>query len=100
MDAQRLSMRGLARRIDPDNVERARRNLIRWMHEGIQPGRTARIDVARALGIDHAELEDDDEEADPMVVLFNAVKAVVRVVSAEKERGASEQVGVKERETD
>jgi hypothetical protein len=57
MDAQSLSMRGLARRIDPDNVERARRNLIRWMHGGIQPGRNNRIEVARALGINPEELE-------------------------------------------
>jgi hypothetical protein len=79
LDAQRLSMRGLARRIDPDNVERARRNLIRWMHSTTQPSRLSRLDVAQALGIDPAELEDDDEESDPVAALFNAVRAVVRI---------------------
>ena len=69
MDTQRLSMRGLARRIDPGNIERARRNLIRWIHGGITPGRNSRNDVARALGIDPSELEDDDEETDLAAVL-------------------------------
>jgi hypothetical protein len=78
MDAQQLSMRGLARRIDPDNIERARRNLIRWIHQGIQPSRANRLDVARALGIDPGELE-DDKEADPLTDLANAVRALVRV---------------------
>jgi transcriptional regulator with XRE-family HTH domain len=88
LDAQRLSMRGLARRIDPDNVERARRNLIRWMYGETRPSRLSRIDVARALGIDPSELEGDgDEEADPVVDLVNAIKALVR---AELQAAAAE----------
>jgi hypothetical protein len=80
MDAQRLSVRGLARRIDPGNLDRARRNLHRWLDEGIVPGRISRLEVATALGIDAAELEgdEDDEEADPMVDLFRAIRAIVR----------------------
>jgi transcriptional regulator with XRE-family HTH domain len=66
MDAQKLSMRGLARRIDPSNIDRARRNLIRWLHEGIRPGRQSRRAVARALGIDPEELEEDDADADSL----------------------------------
>lgn len=75
---QRLSVRALARRIDPINLDRARRNLHRWLDEGIAPGRNSRADVARALGIDAAELDEDDEEADPVAALVKAIKALVR----------------------
>jgi hypothetical protein len=77
MDAQQLSMRGLARRIDPDNIERARRNLIRWIHQGTQPSRANRLDVARALGIDLSELEEDEEESDPVADLFKAFERFI-----------------------
>lgn len=77
MDAQRLSTRALARRIDPANVDRARRNLIRWLHEGISPSRSSRADVARALGINASDLE-DDEEADPVAALAAVIRALVR----------------------
>ena len=79
MDAQSLSVRALARRIDPANLDRARRNLHRWLDEGMSPSRTSRVGVARALGIDPSELEDDDEESDPLDALANAIKALVRV---------------------
>ena len=84
MDAQRLSMRGLARRLDPENVERARRNLIRWYYEGIKPGRRNRLDVARVLGIDPAELEDDDEEGDPLAALDAFLRQRVRALILEE----------------
>lgn len=78
MESQKLSIRGLARRMDAENVDRARRNLHRWLDEGIAPGRASRREVAAALQIDHAELEgDDDEEADPVVDLFTALMRVV-----------------------
>ena len=91
MDAQRLSMRGLARRIDPNNIERARRNLIRWMHEGIQPARVNRIDVARALGIDPAELEEeDDADADWSATLAAVLERRMREIVEELQARTAE----------
>jgi hypothetical protein len=60
--AQDLTIRGLARRMDPDNLNRARRNLHRWLDEGISPSMASRAEVAVALGIAEVELSDDDEE--------------------------------------
>ena len=78
MFSQELSIRGLARRMDPQNVDRARRNLHRWLDEGIRPGRASRREVAAALGIEQAALEgDDDEESDPVSALMNALFRVI-----------------------
>jgi hypothetical protein len=77
MSAQQLSVRGLARRMDPINVDRARRNLHRWLDEGIKPGRASRREVATALRIEAAELE-DDEESDPVAVLVAAFRQIMR----------------------
>lgn len=64
MEEQGLSVRGLARRMDPSNVERARRNLHRWLDEGIAPNRASRREIASALGVDSESLSGaDDEEA-------------------------------------
>lgn len=65
MSAQELSVRALARRMDPANLDRARRNLHRWLDEGISPSRASRTEVAVALGIAEAELADAEEEDDP-----------------------------------
>lgn len=51
MKQQGLSVRGLARRMDPANLNRARRNLHRWLDEGIVPGRSSREELAVALGL-------------------------------------------------
>jgi hypothetical protein len=78
MDTRRLSVRALARRMDPANIDRARRNLHRWLDEGITPNRTSRMDVARALGLDVSELEEsEDEEADPVSALMHALERYV-----------------------
>lgn len=95
MDAQGLSVRALARRIDPANLDRARRNLHRWLDEGMQPTRTSRVAVARALGVDVSELEedDDDEEGDIQAVLTAWVTTIVRAeilrVAAAAEGGSA-----------
>lgn len=81
LTAQRLSIRALAKRIDPHNVERARRNLHRWLDEGIAPSVVGRAEVADALGIPVAELdgdEDDEEEDDAVAALMSALRRVVR----------------------
>lgn len=79
MAVQKLSVRGLARRMDPENVDRARRNLHRWLDEGITPGRASRSEVAAALGIKAHELvEDDEEESDMSMHLLHALRRFVR----------------------
>lgn len=67
MARQGVSIKGLARRIDPTNVDRVRRNLHRWLDEGILPHRSSRREVATALGLDEHAL-DDDEESDPVSI--------------------------------
>lgn len=75
MKTQGLSIKGLARRMDPENVERARRNLHRWLDEGISPNRQSRREIADALGVDAPSLDgDDDEESDPVKDLMRALE--------------------------
>ena len=93
MDAQSLSVRALARRIDPANLDRARRNLHRWLDEGMSPSRTSRVGVARALGIDPSELEDDDEESDPVADLYKAFERFIDHVQWGRRSAASESGG-------
>lgn len=84
MTNQGLSIKGLARRIDPENVERARRNIHRWLDEDITPQKAKRRDVAVALGLDEHALDEDDEEADPVADLVNAVRDLVAELRAAK----------------
>ncbi len=79
LDRQKLSVRKLARTLDPERPDVAKRNLARWIGGYNSPSRISRIAVAEALGM-HPEalLEDDDEEADPLVALMNALRRVVR----------------------
>lgn len=63
MASQELSVRALARRMDPANLNRARRNLHRWLDGGITPGRASRVAVAEALGLPEGELDDEEDEA-------------------------------------
>lgn len=65
MGTQGLSVRGLARKIDPNNVDRVRRNLHRWLDQGLSPHRASRREVAVALGLDEHALDDDEEDALP-----------------------------------
>lgn len=60
MAAQGLSVRGLARRIDPENIDRARRNLHRWFDDGMTPVPASRRKVAVALGLDEHALDGDE----------------------------------------
>lgn len=79
LDRQRVSIRTLAKRLDSERPEVARRNLARWIGGYNSPSRLNRIAVAHALGIPpEAFLEDDDEEEDPLVALMSALRRVVR----------------------
>lgn len=75
MAAQGLSIRGLARKIDPANIDRARRNIHRWLDEGIAPSRASRREVAVALGVTEGELaSEDDPESDLFAALVSALR--------------------------
>jgi hypothetical protein len=83
--AQNLSIRGLARRIDPEQLNRARRNLHRWLDEGIVPSTASRVVVAHALGIPTEELTDDeDDEDDPAMSLDALLRIRVRQIMREE----------------
>src|SRR5689334_238052 len=76
---QNLTIKGLARRIDPKNVNRARRNLHRWLDEGIDPSKASRREVAVALGLAEDAL-DDDEESDMAAALVEALRPFAPVL--------------------
>jgi transcriptional regulator with XRE-family HTH domain len=77
MKEQNLSIRGLARRMDPDNLNRARRNLHRWLDEGIVPGRASRDELAEALGIPPDEIA-PARDMDPFASLGESIADVLR----------------------
>jgi transcriptional regulator with XRE-family HTH domain len=70
---QNISIRQLARQIDPKSPEVARRNLSRWI-AGTRPTKGSRVLVAHALGVDPSHFDEDDEEEDSeMADLFRAL---------------------------
>lgn len=77
LDKQGLSARGLARRMRPDRVEDARRNIARWLAADAErsnsPSASGRREVAVALGLDENHFDDDEEEADPWTLMLRAV---------------------------
>lgn len=88
LDGRGMSLRSLARRLNPQHPEVARRNLARWIGGYNEPSRINRIAVARAFGMpDDSFLDEDDEESDPLVkalmpVVLEAVRVVREVVHA------------------
>lgn len=91
MRKQDLSIRALARKMDPENLNRARRNLHRWLDEGIVPGRASREELAVALGLPvdtFAPAKDMDAFAVIGESIADALRTQVRVV-------LEEQLGVK-----
>lgn len=64
------SIRGLARDMakgDPVRTETFKRSLFKWMAPGEpSPSPASRALVAQSLGIEARELDDEDEEPDPM----------------------------------
>lgn len=74
-----MSIRALARVLDPQRPDVARRNLARWIGGYNQPSRIHRVAVAEALGLPPEHFfDDDDEEADPVVDLMKVIRRVVR----------------------
>lgn len=70
LDARGWGVRTLARRMDPENVEVARRAVNRVIHEGSRPSDPTRAAIARGLDIPEGDVptaergsDDDDEES-------------------------------------
>jgi transcriptional regulator with XRE-family HTH domain len=92
MKAQGLSVRGLARKIDPENLDRVRRNLHRWLDEGILPSRSSREEVALALGISVDVLEaghDVDGERDRIVASLLPFAQLMADLATEARKAAA-----------
>lgn len=88
---QGMGIRTLARRLDPEQPERARRNLNRWIHEGIKPSPANRVAVAVALGVREdafADDEDDEEDAEMLAALSELSRVLLARVRQEREQVA------------
>lgn len=86
LDARGWGVRTLAKRMDPANVEVARRAVNRIIHEGSLPSDPTCAALARGLDIPERDVpeaersssDDDDEESDPVAALMNVLRRVVR----------------------
>lgn len=89
LDNQGVSIRGLARKMSPEQPEVMRRNLARWIGGYNSPSRIHRVAVADALGVPREKFTDtDDEEEDLVVSLVAAIRRVVRQELARDETQA------------
>lgn len=62
LDERGWGVRTLARRMNSDQPEIARRALNRYLYEGAQPSQANREAIGAALDISPDEMPDDDEE--------------------------------------
>jgi transcriptional regulator with XRE-family HTH domain len=83
---QNISIRALARRIDPDDIERGRRNIHRWLADSpVTPSPASRRAVEEALGLPVEALEDDeDEEAADMELARDLLLFLRRAIVVEQ----------------
>jgi hypothetical protein len=88
------SLRSLAREMaggDQGRTETYKRSLFKWMASGEpSPSPASRALVARALGIDPTELEEDEEESDPVAELRKVLDHAVELAAAMERRGTTE----------
>lgn len=78
IDQKGVSVRSLGRTLNPLSPETGRSNLMRWLRGAHRPSRTSRRAVAVALGMPGDYFDDDDEEADPALALYQIVRRIVR----------------------
>jgi transcriptional regulator with XRE-family HTH domain len=83
LNRQGVSVRELARRMQPENPEAMRRNIARWVSPeptAVNPSRASVNAVASALGVAAESLLPDDDEEDAAVaaLLYRAVREIVR----------------------
>lgn len=70
-----VSVRELARRLNPENPESARRDLNRILN-GREPRADKRERIAEALSVSRADLEDDSSEEDDLAALLHEMAAL------------------------
>lgn len=81
---QNVSVRELARRMQPGDPEGMRRSVARWLSptaNAVNPSPASRKAVAQALGLPEdvfGDEGDDSEETDPVAALMTAIRRVVR----------------------
>lgn len=69
MARQQVSVRELARRINPRDPEASRRTIARWLtptDAAVNPSRASVRAVAAALGVDPSELVDEEDSDMPL----------------------------------
>ena len=76
LDQRGMSIRKLARTMNPSKPEQARRNLARWIGGYNEPSRVQLVAVCNALGVPLETF--DEEEDDPVMALMAAIRRVVR----------------------
>lgn len=89
LDDQQVSVRELARRIAPDNLEPTRRRLNKYLAGEITPRPENRAEIAAHLGLEPDAFEDEEEESDPVLLLLNRIHrdlqdALIEAVRAAK----------------
>lgn len=72
-----VSIRELARRLDPEKPENARRTVTRWVTGGSKPTRENRRAAAVALGLEPAAF-DDEEDSELVDELHYALRRIVQ----------------------
>lgn len=82
LEARNMGYRTLARLIDPDNVESARRAIRKWMKGVHTPTRASRDAVTDALGLERGALDPDDEEESLMRALMAGLQTEPIAVDA------------------
>lgn len=76
MDARNMGARTLARLIEPENIEQARKTVRRWLG-GMTPTQANRDKVTDALGLERGALDPDPDDEDLNVPLMRAIKAAL-----------------------
>lgn len=76
---QDVSVRELARRLRPADTEGARRDLNRYLHNGIVPSAGRRAEIEEALGMESGSLDEDEEDPSMREAFYLFVDLMERV---------------------
>jgi hypothetical protein len=85
LEERKMGNRTLAKLIDPDHVESARRSIRKWLSGQHQPNRASIDSVTDALGLERGALDPDDEEE-------SLYRALVANLNRDKLRRALDEV--------
>lgn len=87
LDGRNIGVRTLARTIDRSQTELVRRNLNRYLYDGVRPSPMMRARIADALGVKPSEIptDDDDEEEDSVKEFLDALRPLARLLARQQE---------------